>query len=55
MLVAKRTPEGGLAEMEMRLRRYIDESEARIICHFKEPLAEMNRKMDTVLAVLATL
>ncbi len=55
MPVAERPPEGGLAEMEMRLRRYIDESEARIIRHFEEPLASMNHKMDTVLAVLATL
>ena len=41
--------------MEMRLRWYIDEFEAQIIHHFEEPLAEMNRKMDTILAVLATL
>ena len=53
--VAERLLEGGLAEMEMRLRRYNDESEAWIISRFEEPLAEMNCKMDTVLAALATL
>ena len=41
--------------MEMRLRWYIDESEAWIICRFEEPLVEMNRKMDIVIADLATL
>lgn len=40
--VAERPPEGGLAEMEMRLRWYIDESEVWIIYLFEEPLAEMN-------------
>ncbi len=33
----------------------MDESEARIICRFGEPLAEMNTKMDTVMAALAIL
>ena len=47
--------EGGLAEMEMRLRWYIDESEARIIRHFEELLVEINQKMDTVLAAVAIL
>ena len=53
--VVERPPEVSLAEMEMRLRLYIDESEARIIRHFEEPLAEINCKMDKVLATLATL
>ena len=37
--------------MELRLRRYIDESKAWIIRHFEEPLVEM----DTVLVALAIL
>ena len=52
---AEQPPEGGLAKMEMRLRRYINESEARIIRHFEESLAEMNWKIDIVLAALAIL
>ena len=41
--------------MEMRLRWYIDESEARIFRRFEELLAEMNWKLDTVMAALAIL
>ena len=52
---AEQPPKGGLAEMELRLRWYINESEARIIHRFEKPLAEMNQKMDTVMAALAIL
>lgn len=52
MLEAEQSPEGGL-DKEMKLRRYINESKARIICHFEQPLAEMNRRMGTIMAALA--
>ena len=41
--------------IKMKLRWYIDDSDAQIIRHFEEPLVEMNWKMDTVMATLAIL
>lgn len=38
--------------MKIRLRWYINEAESQITRHFEQPLAEMNRKIDTILATL---
>ena len=55
-LKTRSTHEGVLLEMELRLRSYIDEVgrwvESRLMKHFEQPLAELNRKIDVILAVV---
>ncbi len=41
-----------MAEMEARLMSYIDRVEERVRAHYDAPLAEMNRKLDTLIALL---
>ena len=44
--------EGTLAEMEARLMSYINRVKERVRVYYDAPLAEMNRKLDSLIALL---